>query len=63
GSVVNLAARLCASAADREILMDAKVAEAIKDRRPLKGLGNRPLKGYHEAMPVFGISFDAPSRT
>jgi class 3 adenylate cyclase len=63
GSVVNLAARLCASAADREILMDAKVAEAIKDRRPLKGLGNRPLKGYDEAMPVFGISFDAPSRT
>jgi adenylate cyclase len=61
GSVVNLAARLCASAADREILMDAKVAEAIKDRRPLKGLGNRPLKGYDEAMPVFGISFDAPS--
>jgi adenylate cyclase len=63
GSVVNLAARLCASAADREILMDAKVAEAIKERRPLKGLGNRPLKGYDEAMPVFGISFDAPSRT
>ena len=63
GSVVNLAARLCASAADREILMDAKVAEAIRDRRPLKGLGNRPLKGYDEAMPVFGISFDAPSRT
>jgi class 3 adenylate cyclase len=63
GSVVNLAARLCASAADREILMDAKVAEAIKDRRSLKGLGNRPLKGYDEAMPVFGISFDAPSRT
>ena len=61
GSVVNLAARLCASAADREILMDAEVAEAVRDRRPLKGLGNRPIKGYDGVMPVFGISFDAPS--
>jgi adenylate cyclase len=63
GSVVNLAARLCASAADREILVDAEVAEAVKDRRSLKGLGNRPIKGYDEAMPVFGISFDGPSKT
>src|SRR5262249_11825962 len=29
GGVVNLAARLCASAADREILMDAEVADGI----------------------------------
>jgi adenylate cyclase len=63
GSVVNLAARLCASAADGEILIDAKVAEAVKDRRPLKGLGNRPLKGYYQAMPVFGISLDAPCKS
>ena len=63
GSVVNFAARLCASAADQEILMDAEVAEAVKDRRSLKGLGNRPIKGYDEVMPVFGISFDAPSKT
>src|SRR6478736_8561090 len=48
GSVVNFAARLCASAADQEILMDAEVAEAVKDRRSLKGLGNRPIKGYDE---------------
>ena len=63
GSVVNLAARLCASAADREILIDAKIAEAVKDRRPLKGLGNRPIRGYFEAMPVFGLSLDASSET
>jgi adenylate cyclase len=63
GSVVNLAARLCASAADREILMNAEVAEAVKDRRSLKGLGNRPIRGYDQAVPVFGISFDAPSKT
>jgi adenylate cyclase len=63
GGVVNLAARLCASAADREILMDAEVAEAVKNSRSLKGLGKRPIKGYDEAMPVFAISFDAPFET
>jgi class 3 adenylate cyclase len=58
GSVVNLAARLCASAADREILTEEKVAEALKDNRSLIPLGSRPLKGYDEEMPVFGISFE-----
>jgi adenylate cyclase len=58
GSVVNLAARLCASAADREILTDAAVAEAVEGRRALIALGTRPIKGYDEEMPVFGIAFD-----
>src|SRR5918995_2003182 len=56
GSVVNLAARLCASAADREILADAAVARALEGRRALIALGTRPIKGYDEEMPVFGIS-------
>jgi hypothetical protein len=43
--------------------MDAEVASAVKDRRALKSLGNRPIKGYDETMPVFGISCDAPSKT
>jgi class 3 adenylate cyclase len=60
GSVVNLAARLCASATDREILMDAEVAEGVGGRRAVIGLGNRQIKGYDEAVPVFGISFDTP---
>jgi class 3 adenylate cyclase len=58
GSVVNLAARLCASAADREILIDAKVAEAVSGKRALIPLGTRRLKGYDEEMPVYGITFD-----
>jgi adenylate cyclase len=58
GSVVNLAARLCAAAADREILVDAKVAEAVRGRRALIPLGSRPIKGYDDELPVFGISFD-----
>ena len=61
GSVVNLAAHLCGSAADREILMDASVAEAVKSRRSVKELGNHPIKGYDEAISVFAIAFDAPS--
>lgn len=61
GSVTNLAARLCASAADREILIDARLAEVVKDRRPLKRLGSRSIKGYLETMPVFGVSLDTPA--
>jgi adenylate cyclase len=60
GGVVNLAARLCASATDREILLDAEVAEDVGDKRAVKGLGPRHLKGYDEAVPVFGIAFDTP---
>ncbi len=56
GSVVNLAARLCASAADREILTDTVVAEAVKGRRAMLPLGLRSLKGYDEAIPVFCVS-------
>jgi adenylate cyclase len=58
GSVVNLAARLCASAADREILADTKVAEAVGGMRALIPLGTRPLKGYDGDLPVFGILLD-----
>ncbi|UPT84583.1 HAMP domain-containing protein [Bradyrhizobium barranii subsp. apii] len=59
GSVVNLAARLCGSAADKEILIDAKVAADVKGRRPVEDLGGREIKGFDEAIPVFGISFEA----
>src|SRR6478752_2291987 len=59
GSVVNLAARLCASAADREILINAEVAECVRGKRGLAELGDRQIKGFDEAIPVFGISFEA----
>jgi class 3 adenylate cyclase len=58
GSVVNLAARLCASAADREILTDVTVADAIRGKRALVPLGFRPIKGYDEDVLVFSLSFD-----
>ncbi|MGY4572832.1 MULTISPECIES: adenylate/guanylate cyclase domain-containing protein [Bradyrhizobium] len=57
GSVVNLAARLCASAADREILMDAGTAASVGGKRSLQDIGSRQIKGFDDAIPVFGISF------
>jgi class 3 adenylate cyclase len=57
GSVVNLAARLCASASDREILADATVAEAVKDKRHVHPIGMRLIKGYDEEFLVYRVSF------
>jgi adenylate cyclase len=61
GNVVNLAARLCASAADREILLDATVAEAVRNKRQLIQLGLRPIRGYEEELQVFSIAADERS--
>jgi class 3 adenylate cyclase len=55
GSVVNLASRLCASAADGEILANAKLAEAVGGRRTLLALGTRELKGFGEPVRVFAV--------
>ncbi|UGY12131.1 cache domain-containing protein [Bradyrhizobium septentrionale] len=60
GSVVNLAARLCASAADREILVDAGIAASVRGKRAVQEIGNQQIKGFDEAVPVSGISFDVP---
>jgi class 3 adenylate cyclase len=57
GSVVNLASRLCASAADGEILLNAELAEAIGCRRAISARGNRRLKGFGDAIPVFNVAF------
>lgn len=57
GSVVNLAARLCASATDREILTDATVADEVKGQRAVNSMGLRMIKGYDEKLLVFRASF------
>jgi class 3 adenylate cyclase len=54
GGAVNLAARLCASAEDGEILADENVANGVQGRRALHPLGTRPIKGYDDEVPVFG---------
>jgi class 3 adenylate cyclase len=56
GSVVNLASRLCSSAADGEILLDATAYEAVADRRPVTPQGLQMVKGYDEALPVFAAA-------
>jgi class 3 adenylate cyclase len=56
GSVVNLASRLCASAEDSQILLDAAVASAVSGRANLASLGWRQLKGYDKGVPVYTLA-------
>lgn len=56
GTVVNLAARLCSSAEDREILIDRAAAEAIGSSVALVELAPRALKGFDQPVPVFALS-------
>jgi class 3 adenylate cyclase len=62
GSVVNLASRLCSSAADGEILADAAVAQNVGAKRPLVPLGCRTIKGYEEEVPVFSVVCEGRTR-
>lgn len=55
GTVVNLASRLCASADDREILVDRVAARAVGSRLPLVELGPRALKGFDRPVAVFAF--------
>ena len=60
GSVVNIAARLCASAADREILLDVEIARGSQRRAGSRAArSRRPIKGFDEEMLVFGIDYAA----
>jgi adenylate cyclase len=61
GTVVNLAARLCASAEDGQILIDPAAAAEVQSKVPLVALGTRSLRGFTEAIPVFTVqSGDRP---
>lgn len=53
GPVVNLASRLCASAGDTEILVDAVAASALGGRAALVELDARILKGFDQPVRVF----------
>jgi class 3 adenylate cyclase len=55
GNVVNLASRLCASAQDKQILVDRVTAEAIDAKTPLVELDPRTLKGFDQPVPVFAV--------
>jgi class 3 adenylate cyclase len=56
GTVVNLAARLCAEAADGQILVDRKVQAAIEDLAVSEPAGQLNLKGLHRPIATFAVS-------
>jgi class 3 adenylate cyclase len=56
GTVVNLAARLCAEAGDGHILVDSRVRSAIEDAGTLEPAGDLALKGIHRVVPAFYLN-------
>jgi adenylate cyclase len=55
GSVVNLGSRLCAQAADGQILVDGRVQVAIETIASMEPLGELDLKGLHRPVRAFNV--------
>ena len=55
GAVVNLAARLCADAADGQILTNSRLAAAIGDAVEIEELGERTLRGMSRPVAVVNL--------
>jgi adenylate cyclase len=55
GTVVNLAARLCAEARDGQILIDSKVRAALDERATAEPVGELALKGLHRPIEAFNV--------
>jgi class 3 adenylate cyclase len=55
GTVCNLAARLCAEAADGEILVDTTVAGAVAGLAALAPMRKLTLKGFAEPVPAVNV--------
>jgi adenylate cyclase len=55
GTVVNLAARLCADAKNGQILIDSKVQAAIEDSTATEPAGELLLKGFHRPVRAFNV--------
>ena len=61
GSVVNLAARLCAAAEDGQILIDGKVKSAVEASASTEPAGELSLKGFHRPVRAFNVCVGAVS--
>jgi class 3 adenylate cyclase len=59
GTVVNLAARLCADAKDGQILIDPKVQAAIESSTSTEPAGELLLKGFHRPVRAFNVCLQA----
>ena len=55
GSVVNLAARLCAEAKDGQILTTQRVCMAVEEVAELVPVGELVLKGFRDPVPAFEV--------
>jgi len=55
GTVVNLAARLCAEARDGQILIDSKVRAALDGRATAEPVGELTLKGLHRPIAAYNV--------
>jgi adenylate cyclase len=55
GTVVNLAARLCAEARSGQILIDPKVHATIETVADSEPAGELPLKGIHRPVATFNV--------
>jgi class 3 adenylate cyclase len=55
GQVVNLAARLCARAADGQILVDGRVQVAVEPIVGTDPVGELELKGFHRPIRAFNV--------
>jgi adenylate cyclase len=61
GTVVNLAARLCADAKDGQILIDGKVQAAIEQLTGTEPAGELTLKGFHRPIRAFNVCSLSPT--
>jgi adenylate cyclase len=55
GTVVNLGSRLCAQAADGQILIDGRVQVAVESIAATEPLGELDLKGLHRPVRAFNV--------
>ena len=55
GTVVNLAARLCAEACDGQILIDSKVRAALDGKATTEPVGELTLKGLHRPIAAYNV--------
>ena len=56
GAVINLAARLCADAADGQILASGRLAASIEDIAVAEDLGERTLRGMTRPVAVRNLT-------
>jgi class 3 adenylate cyclase len=61
GTVVNLAARLCADAKDGQILIDGKVQAAIEQSTGTEPAGELTLKGFHRPIRAYNVCSLTPT--